>query len=459
MRDYIPIKLSKLRNPSQLNAVCTTRKKSNEYFISRRNRNTRILNILKVYFPNSYGIGDKIKDWNKKANKRVIGRIAVIHERAIKHRIVALADIYTQSVLSPLERLIMGELRRIDQDCTHNQSKYINFISSIEKKYGKNCHFVCIDLSAATDRFPIAYQAKVLDFLKDGLGSAWIKLLKREFVFNGKRVMYSKGTPIGTLTSWAVFAMCHHIVLQSAIYKSGRKHSDYLVLRDDVVYIDPNYIPSLSPSEQLPNTATHHYLDTMTKLRVSISLQKSVYPTDGCPSCIEFAKKQFIRRVDKSPIPINYLKSTKDFIRACSIMEFYINKFLVNENISLSEHKHSMQQLYINTVGTRLLLYAYIHLYLCHVFPDHHKERALMLVRWVSNEYKKVKRVRLASISTLLPNYVDAYLVNRDKTASTKTVFQEESIKNHFDTFAISQGYWPSRRHTGNNEKGSLIEN
>jgi len=326
-------------------------------------------------------MGDKIRHWSKKANNRVVGRIAVIHERAVKHRIVALADIYTQSVLSPLERCIMDELRKVDQDCTHNQTKYLGFINRMKDKYGDNCHFVCIDLSSATDRFPISYQAFVLNWIKEGLGSSWVQLLKREFSFNGRIISYAKGTPIGTLTSWAVFAMCHHIVLQSAIFKSGLRRSDYLVLGDDVIFIDPNYNPKLSPERQLDNTVTHHYLMSMKLLRVSISLQKSLYPTDGCPPCIEFAKKQFVDRVDKSPIPINFLKSPKDFTGACSLIEYYINKFLVNECITVSEHKHSIQQLYKGTVGVRLLLFAYIHLYLCCIYPDHHRERALLLVR------------------------------------------------------------------------------
>lgn len=378
---YSPIPLSKLGCPSQLNKVCTTRKKKTEFFISRSRKNTGIIDVLKAYFPNPYRIGDKILHWKRKANNRITGRIAVIHERAVKHRIVALADIYTQSVLSPIERHIMDELGKIEQDCTHNQTKYLSFINRMKDKYSDNCHFVCIDLSAATDRFPISYQAYVLNWIKEGLGSQWVQLLKREFSFNGTIVSYAKRTPIGTLTSWAVFAICHHIVLQSAIVKSGLRRSDYLVLGDDVIFIDPNYNPKLTPDAQLPDTVTHHYLMSIRLLGVSISLQKSLYPTHGCPPCIEFAKKQFVNGVDKSPIPINFLKSPKDFMGACSLMEYYINKFLVNENISVSEHKHSIQQLYKGTVGVRLLLFAYIHLQLCHVYPDHHRERALLLLR------------------------------------------------------------------------------
>lgn len=170
-------------------------------------------------------------------------------------------------------------------------------------------------------------------------------------------------------------------MLQSAIIKSGRRRSDYLVLGDDVIFVDPNYDPRLSPDYQASNTITHHYLKSIDSLRVSISLQKSVYPTYGCPPCIEFAKKQFVDGVDKSPVPINYLKSPKDFMGACSLIEWYINKFLVNDDITISEHIRSIQQLYKGTVGVRLLLFAYIHLYLCHIYPDHHRERALLLLR------------------------------------------------------------------------------
>jgi len=59
----------------------------------------------------------------------------------------------------------------------------------------------------------------------------------------------------------------------------------------------------------------------------------------------------------------------------------------------------------------------------------------------VASEYYKETKVRLASIYTLLPDYVDAYLDNRDKTAGRKTVFQNESIDIQQNIFAISQGY------------------
>jgi hypothetical protein len=71
------------------------------------------------------------------------------------------------------------------------------------------------DLSAATDRFPMEFQKKVVSHLiGEELSGVWAQLLIglpfRPIWKDGADVYYGAGQPMGAYTSWAVFALCHH---------------------------------------------------------------------------------------------------------------------------------------------------------------------------------------------------------------------------------------------------------
>jgi len=85
-----------------------------------------------------------------------------------------------------------------------------------------NSRYWCYDLSAATDRLPIALQSRILSFLfGEAFGPNWAHLLVgREYVVPKKAmsslpsVRYAVGQPMGALSSWAMLAMTHHLIVQ-----------------------------------------------------------------------------------------------------------------------------------------------------------------------------------------------------------------------------------------------------
>jgi len=76
-------------------------------------------------------------------------KIVGIPDKEGKTRVIAIGDYFSQTVLKPFHTYLFSVLRRINQDCTFNQSE---FLSKMDINQGP---FYSMDLSNATDRFPI----------------------------------------------------------------------------------------------------------------------------------------------------------------------------------------------------------------------------------------------------------------------------------------------------------------
>lgn len=61
-------------------------------------------------------------------------------------------------------------------------------------------------------------------------------MTNRDFYYHGGHVRYARGQPMGLYSSWAVFALTHHVLIGFAAYRKGIKSFlKYAVLGDDVV--------------------------------------------------------------------------------------------------------------------------------------------------------------------------------------------------------------------------------
>jgi hypothetical protein len=140
------------------------------------------------------------------------------------------------------------------------------------------------DLSAATDRLPIALQQVILDtWLGQGFGVAWRKLLvDRDYILTqdgvSERIRYSVGQPMGALSSWAMLAVTHHFLVQYCAQLAGKRlpgdwYDNYELLGDDIILFDEE--------------VARQYLLLMEGIGVPINLSKSVVARNNT---IEFAK-------------------------------------------------------------------------------------------------------------------------------------------------------------------------
>jgi len=228
-----------------------------------------------------------------------LGRLGLKEEAAGKVRVFAMVDAWTNWVLEPLHKEIFRILKHFPADGTFDQLAPVLNYTAWPSAYS-------LDLTAATDRLPIALQIHILSMLYGKeFAVKWAQLLvEREYSVElpsddknktGKEVIlrYAVGQPMGALSSWAMLALTHHYIVNVAAWQSGftpygQLYSNYAVLGDDLVIGD--------------RTVKDRYLMIVDALGVECGLHKSVLSSRGIG--IEFAKKTFFKGVDVSPVPL-----------------------------------------------------------------------------------------------------------------------------------------------------------
>lgn len=85
-----------------------------------------------------------------------IRKISYFPDRELKVRIIAVGDYFSQTALRPLHQYLFRILKRLPQDMTFHQGEF-------KSSYKIHNKFYSLDLTAATDRFPIELIRKVLE--------------------------------------------------------------------------------------------------------------------------------------------------------------------------------------------------------------------------------------------------------------------------------------------------------
>lgn len=210
--------------------------------------------------------------------KLYLGKLSVVYDQAGKARVVAITNWWLQSAFTGLHKSIFRLLSEIPQDGTFDQDACFNKFLSRANPFMDLSGF---DLSAATDRLPLELQMQILSALGVD-GHTWGTLF-RNTVWNfpnkeglPTEVRYEVGQPMGALSSWAMLALTHHVIVRYAAIIAGRgkpQFTNYAVLGDDCVINDDVVAPK--------------YLVVMNELGLSISMGKSVISK----RFTEFAKK------------------------------------------------------------------------------------------------------------------------------------------------------------------------
>lgn len=215
-----------------------------------------------------------------------LGKLGVKDEPCGKKRVFAISDYWTQTVCKPLHDYLMKVLKKLPMDGTWDQGSAANRVAAMT---AKGLKLYCFDLSAATDRFPGGFIAMVLSVLiGDRAAALWLHLLTaRDYWYKGTAYRYSAGQPMGTLSSWASFALTHHVVVQIAAMRAGhnRLFQGYVILGDDIVIADCD--------------VAEEYRDLMAWFHVSINDTKSMVGTGAA----EFAKRHFWKGQEVTGMP------------------------------------------------------------------------------------------------------------------------------------------------------------
>jgi hypothetical protein len=203
-----------------------------------------------------------------------------------KTRVIAILDYWSQTCLRPLHDSINRILKRIPMDCTFDQNAFTK--STPADLQGHSFH--SIDLTAATDRMPIALQKRVVRYLfgSTAKADAWSEILVghpysvRVGCNTFSDIVYGTGQPMGAYSSWPVMALTHHILVQVSALRAGListkrpiPFSGYVLLGDDL-RIDHDSVAS-------------EYLKLLDQLAMPFSPDKTHVSQHG----FEFAKRWY----------------------------------------------------------------------------------------------------------------------------------------------------------------------
>lgn len=271
------------------------------------------------------------------------GQLSLKVEAAGKLRVFAIADVWTQSFLKPLHSYLFKILGALPNDGTLDQDASAS--RSMEKALRRGCAW-SVDLSSATDRLPIVLQQSVLTTLfSKALSDAWRNLLvERDYVLNSSPILdkhpdvktgpykYSVGQPMGALSSWAMLALTHHMLLQFAVHRCKGKqelwYDLYEILGDDIVIFDKDvYL---------------EYLLILDQLGVGANPAKSI-PAPTLPA-FEFAKRTSVHGEDVSGLSWNeFLKGDSlpgkvNLILRLSLRRFQLNSTAIAAILARGSH-------------------------------------------------------------------------------------------------------------------------
>jgi len=273
---------------------------------------------FKELVPNNYNpIPKTVKHGNH------VGQLSRKQEAAGKVRVFAMVDIWTQSVMSPLHKMLTSFLASLPNDGTKDQ------IASWKRAATKS---LCgqsfgYDLSAATDRLPVSLQQDILSAIGmgDDLARLWAKLLtsrdyylqytREEKILKGKPgeyLRYSVGQPMGALSSFNMLAVTHHYLVQLAYIRSLPSYkvvglqlfrgefewyTNYEITGDDLVLFD--------------SEVAKQYLIIMSDIGVPINESKSVIA--NIPA-VEYLKVTTLKGVNVSALSWRMFISNNSFM-------------------------------------------------------------------------------------------------------------------------------------------------
>jgi hypothetical protein len=185
-------------------------------------------------------------------------------------------------------------------------------------------NFWSLDLSSATDRFPVELQKRLLARIYDiTLAQSWQFILsQRDFSTpEGGSVRYSTGQPMGTYSSWSVFTLTHHLVVYYCAHLNGLNNfNQYMILGDDIVIKN--------------DAVAKTYIDVIGRLGVELSLQKTHVSSDT----YEFAKRwiQFKANREITGLPLGGI--LRNFNNPNIVFTVLYDYFKVKKNFNPSSH-------------------------------------------------------------------------------------------------------------------------
>jgi hypothetical protein len=253
-----------------------------KYFLNIHS-NSHDLKYISHKLSRDFGVNAK----QKRTHRPTLRKVSAIPAPEGKTRVIGIFDYWSQTVLKPLHDWAFGLLKGVTTDMTFSQGDFKKILTH-------RSNYFSYDLTSATDRYPIDLQVGILsNFIGQEKAEAWKDILVgQDFTLSwdkSKSIKYNCGQPMGAYSSWAIFAITHHLVVRFCAKLAGFdpiKFTDYVILGDDLV---------------IANTQVARYYETVTRsLGVEISEQKSL----ESQTSFEFAKRFFHLNQEYTAFPL-----------------------------------------------------------------------------------------------------------------------------------------------------------
>lgn len=222
-------------------------------------------------------------------------RIRIKYEPGGKARPFAICDFFSQSSLKSIHSFTMKWLRSIDEDSSKEHSMAAKTVK--EWTSDKDSKIWSYDLTSATDRFPVFLQEIVLEqMFGSDIKDCWKDIiLNRTFTGpKNEEVRFAVGQPLGALSSWSVFSITHHLILQTAANYGQQNFcwfKSYRMIGDDIVIHNNTRV-------------AERYKSILESLSVDISINKSITPEQCSDGIVgEVAKRLFHNGFEVTPLP------------------------------------------------------------------------------------------------------------------------------------------------------------
>ncbi|AHE13868.1 Pol [Sclerotinia sclerotiorum mitovirus 6] len=191
---------------------------------------TSLFKYFKDLYQYSLSKPDEVKPCGCKAAPEV-RRLSIVKDPECKMRVIGMFDWWSQVTLKPLSDSLFKALSKIDSDRTYSQDPAFHFEVDTNLLWS-------IDLTAATDRFPIELQKQILSILTNtAFTRDWADVMVgEEFSYEGGSISYRVGQPMGAYSSWPMFTLSHHILVRYCGLLNGIDNFNrYIMLGDDIV--------------------------------------------------------------------------------------------------------------------------------------------------------------------------------------------------------------------------------
>jgi hypothetical protein len=227
------------------------------------------------------------------------GEVHFLMQEGGKMRSVASPHLIFQLALQPLGSSVYSIVQSLPWDCTFDQTKAVPFVQSALQQ-GSTVHSV--DLSSATDHFPMTLQLSCLRSLFGNQPDIdlFLEISRLHWLTSeGDMIRWKRGQPLGLFPSFGTFTMTHGFLLWYLNNQSF--NNDFFVLGDDVIILN--------------NDLYCRYIDCLNTMSCPWSTEKSI----SSNKLGEFAGKLI---TSSSVIPMmKYKKLSNDnFLDICRLL-------------------------------------------------------------------------------------------------------------------------------------------